>query len=91
MSICLRTEGCGFITWCTPDVSNCDNHCGLYLASLPIIRGNGYPGHNCYKLGLLGKSDFFTKSYYSCHTVGLNMCGTLMKMLEQAEHIFDTF
>ena len=25
------------------------------------------------------------------HTVGLNMYETLMKMLEQAEHIFDTF
>ena len=25
------------------------------------------------------------------HTVGLNMYETLMKMLEQAKHIFDTF
>merc|ERR1712124_54832 len=48
MSICLQTVGCGYINWCSPGISNCDNDCAVFSASLPIIKGNGYPGHNCY-------------------------------------------
>merc|ERR1711962_1612348 len=48
MSICFQTVGCGYINWCSPGISNCDNDCALFSASLPITKGNGYPGHNCY-------------------------------------------
>ena len=54
MSLCVQTEGCGYINWC--GYGYCEKDCALFNTALPIIKGYEYSGKRCYKVWPTGKS-----------------------------------